>query len=248
MLPKQGVTAIVRLHQQPADARRYDRSANMSDTAETPTKPGLRVLKKQRTREQIVNVAHELFDRYGYREITIAQIAEAAEVAPSTLQRYFPAKSDIVFAVHDLSRESVAKRIVERPPDELAIDAIIAWVADALVSEGQPYAEALKHIPAVIASDAELVAAERLRVALFEDLLASAFARDLNEPANGIRAHALGTIAHRALRPIWIVWFQPSGGATDNQPDAELSNVLPNLRAILETAVTITAALPSTPS
>jgi AcrR family transcriptional regulator len=176
------------------------------------------------------------------------QIAEAAEVAPSTLQRYFPAKTDIVFAVHDLSRESVAKRIVERPPEEPAIDAIIAWVTDALVSEGPPYAEALRLVRTVIASDAELVAAERLRVALFEDLLATAFARDLNEPADGIRAHALGTIAHRALRPIWFVWFEPSTGTTDDQTQAELSHVLSPLRAILETAVTITAALPSTPS
>lgn len=57
---------------------------------------GLREKKAARTREQILEVAAELFLSQGYDETTMEQIAEAAEVAPSTLYRYFPSKDLLI--------------------------------------------------------------------------------------------------------------------------------------------------------
>ena len=37
-----------------------------------------------------------LFQKQGYYETTIEQIADAAEVSPSTFFRYFPTKEDVV--------------------------------------------------------------------------------------------------------------------------------------------------------
>ncbi len=61
----------------------------------SPTR-GLRERKKARAREAIQEQALRLFHEQGYAETTILQIAEAAEVSPSTLFRYFPTKADIV--------------------------------------------------------------------------------------------------------------------------------------------------------
>ena len=58
---------------------------------------GLRERKRQRTRETIARVALELFDRQGFQETTIAQIAEAADVSPRTVSAYFPHKEDLAF-------------------------------------------------------------------------------------------------------------------------------------------------------
>jgi len=60
------------------------------------TRPGLRELKKQRTRAAIQEHALRLFTELGYEATTTDQIAAAAEVSPATFFRYFKTKEDVV--------------------------------------------------------------------------------------------------------------------------------------------------------
>jgi AcrR family transcriptional regulator len=57
---------------------------------------GLRERKKAKTRQLIQSHALRLFHEQGYKETSIDQIAEAAEVSPSTVFHYFPTKADLV--------------------------------------------------------------------------------------------------------------------------------------------------------
>ena len=57
---------------------------------------GLRERKKARTRVALQEHALRLFAERGYEATTIEQIAEAAEVSPTTVYRYFPTKPDLV--------------------------------------------------------------------------------------------------------------------------------------------------------
>ncbi|WP_432825225.1 TetR/AcrR family transcriptional regulator [Dactylosporangium sp. CA-092794] len=58
----------------------------------------LRERKQQRAREEIVAAAYDLFAERGYAEVTVADIAERAEVGRTTFFRYFGDKQEVVFA------------------------------------------------------------------------------------------------------------------------------------------------------
>src|SRR5918992_5924968 len=89
---------------------------------------GLRERKKQRTREQIVEAAMRLFAERGYQATTIADIAEAADVAPRTFFSYFPSKEAVVFHKVDRDLEGLASALRERLPGENAFDALRRWI------------------------------------------------------------------------------------------------------------------------
>jgi AcrR family transcriptional regulator len=92
-------------------------------TQDAPARPGLRERKKQQTRERVRREAYRLFTEQGYETTTIDQIAEAAEISPSTFFRYFPTKEDVV--IQDEYDPALAEALRARPAEEPIIDAIL---------------------------------------------------------------------------------------------------------------------------
>jgi AcrR family transcriptional regulator len=58
---------------------------------------GLRELKKLHTRQEIADRAMHLFARRGFDHVTVAEVAEAANVSEKTVYNYFPTKEDLFF-------------------------------------------------------------------------------------------------------------------------------------------------------
>ncbi|WP_405869323.1 TetR/AcrR family transcriptional regulator [Streptomyces sp. NBC_00005] len=56
---------------------------------------GLRERKKRQTRQYISDVATGLFIERGFDAVTVAEIADAADVSVNTVYNYFPAKEDL---------------------------------------------------------------------------------------------------------------------------------------------------------
>jgi AcrR family transcriptional regulator len=77
-------------------------------------RPGLRERKKAKTRAAIQAQALRLFRDQGYHETTIEQIADAAEVSPSTFFRYFPTKEDVV--LYDDFDPRLVAALLAQPP------------------------------------------------------------------------------------------------------------------------------------
>jgi AcrR family transcriptional regulator len=77
----------------------------------------LRDRKKIQTRRLIRNEAMRLIKENGYANTTVEQIAEAAEVSPSTFFRYFPSK-EMVLIANDL--DLVTVEALERQPADMA--------------------------------------------------------------------------------------------------------------------------------
>ena len=85
--------------------------------------PGLRERKKARTRVAIREAAMRLFEEQGYAATTVEQIAEAAEVSPSTFFRYFPAKEDVILT--DDYDPLLVEAIRAQPPEKPAVRAVL---------------------------------------------------------------------------------------------------------------------------
>jgi AcrR family transcriptional regulator len=77
---------------------------------------GLRDRKKIQTRDTIRREAMRLIDENGYANTTVEQIAEAAEVSPSTFFRYFPSK-EMVLMANDLDLVTITA--LEQQPAEM---------------------------------------------------------------------------------------------------------------------------------
>ncbi|MEV8594874.1 helix-turn-helix domain-containing protein [Streptomyces sp. NPDC052012] len=56
---------------------------------------GLRERKKRQTRQYISDVATALFIERGFEAVTVAEVADAADVSVNTVYNYFPAKEDL---------------------------------------------------------------------------------------------------------------------------------------------------------
>ncbi|RPF35904.1 TetR/AcrR family transcriptional regulator [Streptomyces sp. TLI_185] len=83
---------------------------------------GLRERKKIKTREAIRAATYGLIKEQGYDATTIEQIADRAEVSPSTVFRYFPTKEDIVLT--DEYDPLMAEELRARPAGESWIDSV----------------------------------------------------------------------------------------------------------------------------
>src|SRR5258708_12950629 len=92
--------------------------------ASSTQRPGLRERKKARTRAAIREHALRLFREQGYDATTVEQIAEAAEVSPSTFFRYFPTKEDVV--LQDEYDELIVEAFRAQPPELTPLQAMRA--------------------------------------------------------------------------------------------------------------------------
>lgn len=79
---------------------------------------GLRESKKQRTREHVAAEAMRLFAQRGFDHVTVAEIADAAEVSEKTVFNYFSTKEDIFFDEVPARLETLATAIRARRPGE----------------------------------------------------------------------------------------------------------------------------------
>jgi AcrR family transcriptional regulator len=96
---------------------------------------GLRERSKARRRAAIIRAAFELFAERGYDATTVADIAEAAEVAPRTVSMYFPAKQDIAMSRFSDGVADLSAALRGRQPGETLHEVFGRWL---LTSQTEP--------------------------------------------------------------------------------------------------------------
>ena len=78
----------------------------------------LRERKRGRTRRALVEAAIDLFDRQGYDQTTVAEIAAGAQLSARSFFSYFGSKEEILFADSDSVIQVAANAIAARGPGQ----------------------------------------------------------------------------------------------------------------------------------
>jgi AcrR family transcriptional regulator len=84
----------------------------------------LRERKKRETRQRIADVAMGLFMLRGFEKVTVAEVAEAADVSVNTVFNYFRTKEDLFFDRQDTVVENMGRVVAARPPGQSAVEAL----------------------------------------------------------------------------------------------------------------------------
>jgi AcrR family transcriptional regulator len=126
----------------------------MNKSSEAVQRLGLRERKKARTRASIREHALRLFREQGYDATTVDQIADAAEISPSTFFRYFPTKEDVVLQ-DDFDLLAVGS-FLEQPPGLSVVGAFRAAASEMLTALTEEDLTGLRETTALIMNVPEL--------------------------------------------------------------------------------------------
>ena len=217
-----------------------------------PVEPhaSLRERKKLATRRTLRRVALDLVAERGFSQVTVEDIAAAADVSPRTFFNYFPSKEAALFGTDPDRVAALRERVLRETPGQPALDALrVALAAEARTItqeagelDGDP-AGWLRRMKSVRA-DPHLRAAQAAHMALLECALTEALAERLGtDPEHDPYPALLAGVAAAVIRATTIFWAS-SGGAVplDQLTDRAFRAVadgLPdncNLRQVTETA------------
>ena len=204
----------------------------MSSLDSPPARPGLRERKKQQTRETIAHAALRLFAERCYDETTLAEIAEAADVAPRTIFAYFESKEDILFSEESTFLDELRRRLDERPADATTVDALREFLG----CMESPDDEARLRKKVIMANPA-LQMKMRARHVQLEPMLAESIARDLGTEPDDIRPLLIAASMTAAFTSVRDRFFEAESGGepvSHEQGMAILDEVLEFLRGGLE--------------
>jgi len=87
-----------------------------------------RARKKARTHDELRVVAQQLFAERGFDAVTVADVAQAADVAVQTVFNHYPTKEELYFAGRAPWVEGPARAVAHRAPGTGAVATAHAWI------------------------------------------------------------------------------------------------------------------------
>ena len=158
--------------------------------------PGLRERKKRRTRELIAATAAQLFADRGYEQVSVLDVAAAAEVSEQTVYNHFPTKQGLVLDRDRELRDRLTALVRDRPPGvspaEAIREAALAMVDELRAMEGEQVRGGLGYL------SVRSPAVRRLALEMTDrhaDAIAAVLADGPDGPTLPVaKAHAIGVV------------------------------------------------------
>ncbi|MCU1393523.1 MAG: transcriptional regulator, TetR family [Ilumatobacteraceae bacterium] len=171
------------------------------------TAVGLREMKKERTRADIVRVATRMFARRGFDDVTVEEIAAEAEVSHRTFYRYFATKEELVLGPLQLKLDNLAESLAARPHDE----PVVASVRSAILDMANCYEHDLddgRDLIALVRATPSLRQRQNERHAAYEQVMVPLIAARLGvDPTLDMRPALVAGCAMAAIRTATEQWL-----------------------------------------
>lgn len=179
--------------------------ARAQDRAQAAKPAGLRERKKAETRLHIAETARRLFGERNFEQVTVAEVAAAADVSEATVFNYFPSKEDLFYSGLEAFETALLAAIRERPAGESALAAFGRFVSEPrgmLASKDPEVIERQAATTRVIEASPALLDREQKILAGFTDSLAELLREETGAKADDLEpwvaANALIGV-HRSL-------------------------------------------------
>lgn len=179
-------------------------------------RPGLRERNRARNRAEVAAVALELFDRRGFDEVTVDDIAAAAGISRRTFFRYFDSKEDAVLPYEDERLDQLREMLAARPASEPILASIRHATVAIIAATAGPEARIDGLRRARLLADCPAVHARSLALqSHWEAAIAEVIAAHLGvDPATDLEVQVIAGATLVAVRAAVRVWLA-TDGATD---------------------------------
>ncbi|MET0729542.1 MAG: TetR family transcriptional regulator [Acidimicrobiales bacterium] len=182
---------------------------------------------RRAVRDQLAQLAKELFVEKGYDETTIDDLAEAAGMSKRTFFRYFASKEELVMGKYEILGEQLAEDLAARPPDE-PIWASLRQVFSRVVEHSESEARAATAVAMenIVRDHPTLNASYLERVSRMQELVLDEVHNRTGRPDPADpRTPAIVGAAFSCLIAAWTTWLacdqaRPFGDLLDQAMDA----------------------------
>lgn len=149
---------------------------------------GLRERKKRETRQRIADTAMGLFMARGFDNVTVAEVARAADVSVNTVFNYFRTKEDLFADRQELVETLPVEVLRAREPGESAVRAFRRDFLEAVETRGWRYGlqDGAVQFARMVDESPSLLARMREIHQRREDALARALADELDADADDL--------------------------------------------------------------
>ena len=183
------------------------------------TPSDLRARKRLATRQAISDAATRLFMERGFDQVTVDEIAAAADVGRMTVFNHFPRKEDMFFDRDEEARETVRDALRQRDARVAPIE-VLRLLAHRVVAQRRPYVE----FSAVSQAFVETIArseALTARARAIRDETARVVAAALAESAGQALDDPAAQFAASLLLATWSVAFLQAHRSFAERRDTE---------------------------
>lgn len=168
---------------------------------------GLRARKKRQTRRRLVHAAVELAERDGVDTVTVADIADHAQVSRRTFFNYFSSREEALVGAPSAERiTALTQLLAERPADEVPWVALRRALADLWSADEEPERSWAARIR-LARSHPSLVGVLRAQFGRLEDALAVTLATRMAAGPDDLRPRLLVALAITTMRVAVDDWL-----------------------------------------